>query len=189
MYLGRSNLHKLCCSWRFLVSQRIPLRGGLTTVLVDACRVPLAWPTPPQLFMFLSSIFNGIIVLEHGLMFALNKWVGERAELVLRIKKLQRNVRMVRHAVRLQRAFRNHRIDVMHQQILAESSSDFGDGAYLRWCLQLPSARSAALQLHVGRVDFALAACCPRLAFLAGVLVHRDFYDGARCCLKKRRTA
>ena len=50
------------------------------------------------MFMFLSSIFNGIIVLEHALIYALNAWVGKRAELVLRIKKMQRNARSVWYA-------------------------------------------------------------------------------------------
>ena len=82
--------------------------------------------TTMHLFMFLSSVFNGIIVLEHVLVYALNVLVGERAELVLRIKKLKRNARAVRYAVRLQRSFRNHRIHVLHQKALSEGSSKAG---------------------------------------------------------------
>ena len=85
--------------------------------------------TTTHLFMFLSSVFNAIIVLEHVLVYALNALVGKRAELVLRTKKLKRNVRAVRYAVRLQRSFRNHRIHVLHQkalQGLSEGSSKAG---------------------------------------------------------------
>ena len=52
--------------------------------------------TTMHLFMFLSSVFNGIIVLEHVLVYALNVLVAERAGRVLRIKKLKLDVRAVR---------------------------------------------------------------------------------------------
>ena len=93
-----------------------------------------------QLFMFLSSIFNGIIVLEHALVYALNAWVGKRAERVLRIKKLKRNARAVRHAVRLQRSFRNHRIHVMHQKGILNESGTVGVSA--------PAAVTPSVQLE-----------------------------------------
>ena len=80
-------------------------------------------------FMFLSSVFNGIIVLEHLLVYALNALVGKRAELVLRTKKLKRNARAVRYAVRLQRSFRNHRIHVLHQKALQGLSGSSKAGA------------------------------------------------------------
>jgi hypothetical protein len=77
-------------------------------------------------FMFLSSVFNGIIVLEHVLVYALNALVGERAERVRRIQKLKKNAKAVRYAVRLQRSFRNHRIHVLHQRALSKRSLKVG---------------------------------------------------------------
>ena len=78
--------------------------------------------TTMHLFMFLSSVFNGIIVLEHVLVYALNVLVAERAGRVLRIKKLKLDVRAVRSAIRLQRAFRNRRIHIWHKEALNEFS-------------------------------------------------------------------
>ena len=93
--------------FQILIVQSLPRTNAFTTM---------------HLFMFLSSIFNGIIVLEHVLVYALNVLVGERAERVLRIKKLKRNARAVRYAIRLQRSFRNHRINVLHREALDELS-------------------------------------------------------------------
>lgn len=94
-------------------------------MIVEALPRTNAFTTMHQ-FMFLSSVFNGIIVLEHVLVYALNALVGERAERVRRIQKLKKNAKAVRYAVRLQRSFRNHRIHVLHQRALSERSLKVG---------------------------------------------------------------
>jgi len=75
--------------------------------------------TTMHLFMFLSSIFNGIIVLEHALVYALHAWVGKQAAIIQRVNRLRRNRTAVRHAVRLQRAFRRHRIHKLHMEAIS----------------------------------------------------------------------
>ena len=75
--------------------------------------------TTMHVFMFLSSIFNGIIVLEHALVYALHAWVGKQAAIIQRVNRLRRNRTAVRHAVRLQRAFRRHRIHKLHMEAIS----------------------------------------------------------------------
>ena len=97
--------------FQIMIVEALPRTDGFTTM---------------HRFMFLSSVFNGIIVLEHVLVYALNKLVGERAERVRRIQKLKKNAKAVRYAIRLQRSFRNHRIHVLHQKALSDRSLKVG---------------------------------------------------------------
>ena len=66
--------------------------------------------TTMHMFMFLSSIFNGVVCIEHVLVYILDIKVGKYADIVRNVAKLGRSQRIVRCAVRLQRAYRRHRI-------------------------------------------------------------------------------
>ena len=90
--------------FQILIVESLPRTGSFTTM---------------HLFMFLSSVFNGIIVLEHALVYALNAWVGKQAAIIQRVKLLSRSPRAVAFAVRLQRAFRMHRIHKFHMEAIS----------------------------------------------------------------------
>lgn len=90
--------------FQMTIVDSLPRTGGFTTM---------------HMFMFLSSVFNGIIVLEHALVYALHAWVGKQAKIIQRVNQLRRNRKAVRHAVRLQRAFRRHRIHKLHMQAMS----------------------------------------------------------------------
>lgn len=79
--------------------------------------------TTMHLFMFLSSIFNGVICVQHVLVYLLHWLVGDRARIVRSVRKLKRDIRALRAVVRLQRAWRKHRVAILERQPVAQLAS------------------------------------------------------------------
>ena len=62
------------------------------------------------------------MVVEHVVVYALQKFVGKQAEIIQEVKHLKRSSKKVGYVIRLQRAYRSHLIHRMAMEIENEQT-------------------------------------------------------------------